>query len=118
MEEKWTRLNLFVEVEYEGKKLFQTYFASDLTCQVIQAYGLVQVTDKVGKGVPRTYVKVFSKEKSGQSSFYKDGYTDVRGKFDYVSLTTNQLDKVESFALLVTHDSLGAVVLAAKPPAK
>lgn len=116
--EKWTRLNIFVEVEYEGKKVFQTYFASDLTCQVIQAYGLVQVTDSAGKGVPRTYVKAFAKDQSGQTSFYKDGYTDVRGKFDYVSLNTTQLDKVESFALLVVHDSLGATVLTAKPPAK
>ena len=118
LEEKWTRLNIFVEVEYEGKKLFQTYFASDLICQVMQSYGLVQVTDSTGRGLPRTYVKVFSKDRSGQTAFYKDGYTDVRGKFDYVSLNTSQLNTVESFALLVTHDSLGAAVLTAKPPAK
>ena len=118
LEEKWARLNIFVEVEYEGKKQFQTYFASDLICQVMQSYGQVQVTNSVGKGVPRTYVKVFSKDQAGQTAFYKDGYTDVRGKFDYVSLTTTQLDKVESFALLVTHDTFGAAVLTAKPPAK
>ena len=40
----------------------------------------------------------------GRVKFYKDGYTDFRGKFDYASLNTGQLDDVDRFAVLVLDD--------------
>jgi len=57
-----------------------------------------------------------AREKTGDTAFYKDGYTDVRGKFDYVSVSTGQLEGVEAFARLVKHDNLGAVIVTVKPP--
>lgn len=105
-------------MEYERNKVFQTYFASELATHVIHTYGLIQVLDSTVQRVPRTYMKVFANEKTGEVSFYKDGYTGVRGKFDYVSLNTNQLERVEASALLVKHDTLGVVVVMARPPAK
>jgi hypothetical protein len=35
------------------------------------------------KPVPKIYVKCFAKMKTGKTRFYKDGYTDLRGSFDY-----------------------------------
>jgi hypothetical protein len=54
--------------------------------------------------------------KDGTSRFYKDGYTDLRGRFDYTSLSTNDLDNVNKFSILVMSDELGATVREAIPP--
>ncbi len=50
-------------------------------------------------------------------NFYKDGYTDLRGKFDYASLSTSKLPNVERFAILIMSEDSGAVVREASPPA-
>ena len=66
----------------------------------------------------KTYVKVFAKMKDGQIRFYKDGYTDLRGRFDYASLSTNDVDYVDRFSLLVLSESGGAIVREAAPPTR
>ena len=48
--------------------------------------------------------------------FYKDGYTDLRGRFDYSSLSTNQLNRVKRFSLLLMSEKNGAVIREALPP--
>ena len=57
------------------------------------------------------YSKIGSSE-----SFYKDGYTDVRGLFDFVSLNNDKLSRVSKFAILVIADDHGAVIVEAQPP--
>jgi hypothetical protein len=52
-------------------------------------------------------VKTFAKEKNGNVSFYKDGYTDLRGRFDYASLSTSSIDTIEKFAIFIMSDDLG-----------
>ena len=42
--------------------------------------------------------------------------TDLRGRFDYTSLNTNELDFVERFSLLVLSEDHGAIVREARPP--
>ncbi len=66
--------------------------------------------------LPATYVKVYARHTGGLVRFYKDGYTDLRGRFDYVTLSTDDLDRVERFAILVASDDAGATVLEADPP--
>jgi hypothetical protein len=68
--------------------------------------------------LPATYVKVYARDRGGAVSFYKDGYTDLRGWFDYATLSTNELDSVERFAILVCSDHAGAAILEASPPAR
>ena len=53
------------------------------------------------------YVKCFAKDKSGNVNFYKDGYTDLRGRFDYASLNTSDLKSFEKFAIFVMSDEYG-----------
>ena len=48
--------------------------------------------------------------------FFKDGYTDLRGRFDYASLNTNELDNGERLAVLLLSPELGAVVREVAPP--
>lgn len=52
-------------------------------------------------------MKAFSKTKSGEVRFYKDGYTDLRGRFDYASLNSESLNSVEKFSLFIMSDELG-----------
>ena len=61
-------------------------------------------------------MKVYAKMKDGQVQFLKDGYTDLRGRFDYASLNTNEVDDADRLAVLVISDDFGAVVREAAPP--
>ena len=92
-------------------------YANTLAVQMIENYGQVRVTDQAkGKALAKTYVKVYGKLANGQVRFYKDGYTDLRGRFDYVSLNTGELDNVQSFSILILNDDHGAIIREAKPP--
>jgi hypothetical protein len=54
-----------------------------------------------------------------QASFYKDGYTDMRGSFDYARLNTDKLGGVDKFAILVVGDEgKGLVVRECGPPSQ
>ena len=49
----------------------------------------------------------------------RDGYTDLRGRFDYVTLTsTADMSSVVRYSLLVASRDKGAVMLQASPPPK
>jgi len=63
-------------------------------------------------------VKVYARQQGGKVVFFKDGYTDLRGRFDYASVSTGDVGQVERFAILVLSDTAGAVVREAKPPAR
>lgn len=74
---------------------------------VIENYGQVKVQNAEGKYLSRIYVKTFAREKNGNVTFYKDGYTDLRGRFDYASLNQDFLQSVEKFSILIMSDELG-----------
>jgi hypothetical protein len=48
--------------------------------------------------------------------FHKDGYTDLRGRFDYASVSTPEQLPVERFAVLALSDERGALIREAAPP--
>jgi hypothetical protein len=109
--------NVLVEVVGAGQTRTQPYFANSLAVQVIENYGQVKATEReTGRPVPRAYVKVYAQTAGGEVKFYKDGYTDLRGRFDYASLNTNDLDAAQKFAILVLSDVYGALVREATPP--
>ncbi len=58
--------------------------------------------------LPESYVKVFTESLEGQVRFHKDGYTDLRGKFDYISHTGLDVAAIKRFAVLVSHPEKGA----------
>lgn len=115
---EWLRAkNVLVEVSGGGRKAAGTHFSGAMSVQVVESYAQLKVTDsKSGKGLPRAYVKVYAKMADGSVRFYKDGYTDLRGWFDYGSLSTNEIDAVGRFAILVLSDEHGALVREAAPP--
>ena len=97
-------------------KKSQAYYANSLNVQIIENYGQVKVASLKGAMLPKVYVKVYARMKDGSVKFYKDGYTDLRGRFDYSSLNTNELEIVDRFSILVLSDTDGAAVREAAPP--
>lgn len=115
--ESYHSANIIVEVVAAGRSKSQAYYANELKVTLADRYGQVRVHHRqTGAPLPRTYVKVYSRTDSGEASFYKDGYTDIRGCFDYASLSTDELDRVKRFALLIASEQHGALIREAEPP--
>ncbi len=111
--------NVLVEIVAGSSSAAKPYFANTLNVTVVENYGRLEVLEaKSGKPVPRAYIKVYARNAAGKAVFYKDGYTDLRGKFDYASISTNGLDGASRFALLVMSENNGALVREAVPPAR
>jgi len=115
--ERFLAQNVLVEVSAAGQRKARTRFAGALDVQVLEGFAQAKVSASgTGKAAPGVYVKVYAKRGDGGVRFYKDGYTDLRGRFDYGSLSTSDLDDVERFAILFLSDDRGAVVREAAPP--
>jgi hypothetical protein len=48
--------------------------------------------------------------------FFKDGYTDLRGRFDYVTKSQSNLSNINKFALFVLSEEHGSIIKEAKKP--
>lgn len=111
--------NVVVEAVGAGMRKAKVHYANDLTTSLAHQYGQLRVQRASDRGaLAATYVKVYARNRGGAVAFYKDGYTDLRGWFDYATLSTNELDSVERFAILVCSDHAGAAILEAGPPAR
>ena len=111
--------NVVVEAVGGGLRKAKVHYANDLATNLAHQYGQLRVqraSDR--RALPSTYVKVYARRQDGAVAFYKDGYTDLRGWFDYATLSTSELDTVERFAILVCSDQAGAAILEAAPPAR
>ncbi len=109
--------NLMVEITAKGIRKFQTIYSNSMDVRIIENYGRLAVSEKLTqKPLAGVYVKVYARMKGGKTEFYKDGYTDVLGRFDYASLTSDKVDSVEKFALLIMSDVNGAVIRETYPP--
>ena len=111
--------NVVVEAVGAGIRKARVHYANDLVTSLSHQYGQLRVQRASSPGpLAATYVKVYARRRGGQVAFYKDGYTDLRGWFDYATLSTTELDAVERFAILVCSDHAGAAILEAGPPAR
>ncbi|MEO6774627.1 MAG: hypothetical protein ABI467_16725 [Kofleriaceae bacterium] len=109
--------NVVVEAVGAGLRKARIHYANDLAVNVAHQYGQLRVQRASDRApLPASYVKVYARRHDGTIAFYKDGYTDLRGWFDYATLSTSDLDHVERFALLVASDRAGAAILEAGPP--
>ena len=80
--------------------------------QVVRECRQLRVRDAKGRALPGAYVKVYSRDASGrQVKFHKDGYTDLRGVFDYESVSTDSEFRPSEFAVFVKSDGNGARTL-------
>lgn len=140
---EFAKANVVVELVAAGQRKAQAYHANSLKLTVSENYGRLEVRDQGnGRAVPKAYVKVYARLKNGTVRYFKDGYTDLRGKFDYASLNSEdtpepprplpsestqgsldtqmlkpgELDQVDRLAFLVLSDQNGALVKEVSPP--
>ena len=109
---------MVIEITSGDLQKFLTYYSNELKINILEQYGELKVTHAVsGKALPMTYVKVFYLKKSnGEATFYRDGYTDIRGKIEYAQTSGDKLKDVKKFAIFVQHDKYGSKIMECDPP--
>lgn len=110
------RRNVLVEVVAAGKSRSAPYYANAMDVQVTENYGQMRIAGAEGKPIPKVYVKVYARLANGEVKFHKDGYTDLRGRFDYASVSTPEKSPITRFAILALSDERGALIREAAPP--
>lgn len=109
--------NVLVEVSAAGLTSSTMIYSNSLRVNLAPNAGRLQVIGS-DRSIPleATYIKVYRRSSDGKVAFYKDGYTDIRGQFDYASLSLDELGSIERFAILVLHPKHGASVHEVLPP--
>ncbi|MFZ4765901.1 MAG: hypothetical protein ACOYMN_13205, partial [Roseimicrobium sp.] len=141
---EFAKANVLVEVIGAGLRKTQAYHANTLKLTITENYGRLETRDSTtDKPLPKAYVKVYARLKNGTLRFFKDGYTDLRGRFDYASLNgaegsappervpyeaapangldyqmlkPAELNDVDKLAVLVLSDTNGAATREVNPP--
>lgn len=118
IDEKFTNSNMLIQITSGAITKSLTYFPSSMKAYIIENYGQIKITDLSNKPLSKVYVKCFQKKKDGNVSFYKDGYTDLRGTFDYASLNLDGTRNIDKFSLLVVSEEMGAMIKQTDPPSE
>ena len=140
---EFAKANVLVEVVAAGQRKAQPYHANTLKLTLTENYGRLETRDSANdKPVAKAYVKVYARLKGGTIRFYKDGYTDLRGRFDYASLNGTagkaelqrsvepppkngldyqmlkpaELGSVEKLSILILSETNGATTREVSPP--
>ena len=109
--------NLLIQVIYsDGKTKSLTYFPCTFTTFVIENIGQIKIIGPDSKPLSKVYVKCFALDNHQRVTFYKDGYTDMRGTFDYAALNLESKKSITKFAILVMAKDNGAQVKQLAPP--
>jgi hypothetical protein len=117
--ENLLRKNVLVEVTAGGKSRMLPYYANAMDVRMMENYGQLRVANAAsGQPAAKVYVKVYARLGNGQVKFYKDGYTDHRGRFDYATVSTPEQQPVERFAILALSNDQGALIREVTPPLK
>ena len=117
--QQFSNRNVLVELRAGDQVKAKPYFANSMSVQAIERFGQIHVTtNDANKPVSKAYVKVYSQRNDGKIKFHKDGYTDLRGRFDYVSQSNNPLDGISSYSILILSPEFGAVTRQVNPPAE
>jgi hypothetical protein len=115
--EKLANRNVLVEITSNGKTRSLPYYANAMNVTLKENYGQLQVTDSAtGKALSKVYVKTYVRLVDGSVKFHKDGYTDLRGKFDYASVSTPDRAPITRFGILILSEGKGAMIRETAPP--
>jgi hypothetical protein len=98
----------------------KTYFPTTLKLRLHENLGEIKVMDLEGKPLPMSYVKVYGRKNGSSSataSFFKDGYTDLRGRFNYAELSgSTDAASIQTFAIFILSEGNGSLIKEAKNP--
>ena len=103
--------NMLIEITGQEIQRFLMYYSNQMSCDIQETLGVIKIMGVDGKLLQRTYVKVFARKGNGEVGFYKDGYTDIRGKFDYATLNAQMLKNVHKFSILIMHLQFGTYII-------
>jgi hypothetical protein len=111
--------NMILEVVSGGIVRSLPVYSNSLSVNLAAPLGRLQVLGASNKHpLEGAYVKVYAKHNDGSIRFYKDGYTDLRGVFDYASLSTDEWSTVARYSILVIHPELGTWIQESEPVSK
>jgi hypothetical protein len=116
IDEEYVNSNLIIEVIGSGKQQFISYFSTDLKVTFNETYGELKVTDQQDKPLSKVYVKVYARHIGGEVKFFRDGYTDIRGKLEYAQCSSGKLGSIEKFSVFIMSDDLGSMTKECSPP--
>lgn len=102
--------NVVVEARANGLVRRARSLASSMVVQTVASYGQVDVRSAKGAPLSKVYVKCYTRTDDGRVRFHKDGYTDLRGRFDYASVSERSAGQPARYALLVLSETDGAVL--------
>lgn len=101
--------NVLVSADSGSRKVLKVLDSRDIELRQSATERTVQVLDAANhRPLPKSYVKVYAETNTGEIAFHKDGYTDLRGKFDYLSHTGIDVSTIKRVAVLVSHPEKGA----------
>lgn len=116
IDEEFSKSNLIIEIIGGGKQAFLSYFSTELKVIVNEGFGELKVTDKQDRPLSKVYVKVYAKHTGGEVKFFRDGYTDIRGKIEYAQSSSGKLGSIEKFSVFIMSDELGSLTKECIPP--
>jgi hypothetical protein len=107
--ENFRKGNVLVAARSGGTKMLKVLDSRALEMIRQPQHRTLQVFDSSSRlPLPRCYVKVYVRGAGGEARFHKDGYTDLRGKFDYLSHTGENLGEIRKISVLISHPEKGA----------
>ncbi|CAK89612.1 unnamed protein product (macronuclear) [Paramecium tetraurelia] len=110
--------NQIIQIKGDTKIVSHHYIETKLQINITENSGQLRISNQEGKYLEKIYIKTFVKKNDGQNQFYKDGYTDLRGRYDYATLDTQSLEKVSKFAVLIVSNDLGSMIKEINPPSQ
>ena len=108
--------DLLIEVKSGALRETCFFFNSQLQVVLSAKTGQLRVYDKTSRRpLSMCYVKVYAKTNEGKK-FLKDGYTDIRGFFDYFAVSSDVCDKAKELAIFVEKEGYGSCIRTTSPP--
>ena len=102
---------MVIEISSDTIQKFSTFYSSQLIVKFNEQFGELKVHLRESMvPMPRVYVKVYSEDNSGVQSFYRDGFTDIRGKFEYANSSGKSVDDIAKFSVLVSDVKHGQII--------
>jgi phage anti-repressor protein len=124
------KVNIVVPKELRGKNVWIFASTKEKTSSLLfnenkievlvyEEYGQLKVVNEDGKPLPKVYIKVYAKSKAANVAFYKDGYTDFLGRFEYMSVSSGNKSKDDVVKLAIyvkSNDPKGELIKEVNPP--
>jgi len=109
--------NMMISIEADGKQKSHAYYYHSLSVHIFENSGQLKVTEKESQNpLSKVYVKIYAQRKTGNTEFYKDGYTDLRGRFDYATKNEVNYSDIEKYGIIILSDTHGTLTKEVSPP--